>query len=210
MNTSSRFVILISLLLVITAPVITGCKSAKAEIDRRAQRIGELAGETIHELDAALDTGDVGPAAVPHVDQAKANQHVIRDEADKARTALHGVEDTTPWWGRLLSNLATAGVLVALAILLWQTGLGYLIKRVCYAIGLFIPRGTKATAALDAEAVVRRSACSEQRESIAAKRATDPAYDAEFIRQKRRAQIESANGAQINLPTDPPKGVITT
>lgn len=208
MNTSSRFVILISLLLVITAPVITGCKSAKAEIDRRAQRIGDLAGETTHELDAALDTGDVGPAAVPHVDQAKANQHVIRDEADKARTALHGVEDTTPWWRRLLANLAIAGALIALVILLWQTGLGYLIKRVCYAIGLFIPRGTKATAALDAEAVVRRRACSEQRESIAAKRATDPAYDAEFIRQKRRAQIESVNGAHAH--NDPPKGVITT
>lgn len=208
MNTSPRWIILISLLFMVTAPAMSGCKSAKAEIDRRAQRIGELAGKTIGELDAALDTGEVGPAAVPHVEQAKTNQHVIRDEADKARTALHGVEDTTPWWGRLFGNLAIAGVLIAMVILLWQTGIGFLIKRVCYAIGLFIPRGTKATAALDADAVVRRRACSEQREAIAAKRATDPAYDAEFIRQKRRAQIESANGAHV--PTDPSKGVITT
>jgi hypothetical protein len=171
----------------------SGCQSSKAEIDRRAQYIATLADSTLDELDAAVATRDVGEQAQPHIEAAKSNQHQIKDEADKVRTALHGVEDTTPWWGRTLGNLAMAGVLIALVILLWQTGIGFVIKRMCYAIGLLIPRSTKSSAALDAEAVVRRRACSEQREAIAAKRASDPAYDAEFKRQKKRKQRDEAS-----------------
>jgi hypothetical protein len=171
----------------------SGCQSSKAEIDRRTQQIVVLADATVDELDAAVETGEIGDAAMPHIEAAKDNQEKITDEADKARTALHGVEDTTPWWGRTLGNLAIAGVLIALVILLWQTGIGFVIKRICYAIGLLIPRSTRASAALDAEAVVRRRACSEQREAIAAKRASDPAYDAEFKRQKKRKQRDEAS-----------------
>jgi len=171
----------------------SGCQSSKAEIDRRAQHIATLADDTLDELDAAIATGDVGEQAQPHIDAAKSNQHQIKDEADKARTALHGVEDTTPWWGRTLGNLAIAGVLIALVVLLWQTGIGFVIKRLCYAIGLLIPRSTKASAALDAEAITRRRACPEQREAIAARRASDPAYDAEFKRQQKRKQRDEVS-----------------
>jgi hypothetical protein len=173
--------------LVLLAFVLSGCASAKLTIDRSQQAIEEHAAETINDIDAAIDTGEVGERAVPHLERAKDRQHAIQREVAVTRRALHGVDDRTPWWARLVSNAVLAALLIAIAIVLWQSGVGFLMRRTGYAIGLFIPRATRASAALDAEAIVQRRASQPQREAIAARRAADPAYECEFLRQKRRA-----------------------
>lgn len=174
--------------LVLLAFILSGCASAKLTIDRSQQAIEEHAAETITEIDAAIDMGEVGERAMPHLDRAKDRQHAIQREVAVTRRALHGVDERTPWWARLASNAVLAALFIAIAIVLWQSGVGFLMRRTAYAIGLFIPRGTRASAALDAEAIVQRRASQPQREAIAARRAADLAYECEFLRQKRRAE----------------------
>ncbi|HRQ75592.1 MAG TPA: hypothetical protein PK098_06695 [Phycisphaerales bacterium] len=174
--------------LLLLAFVLAGCASAKLTIDRSQKAIEEHAAETVTEIDAAIETGEVGERAVPHLERAKDNQYAIQREVTVTRRALHGVDDRTPWWARLASNAVLAALFIAIAIVLWQSGVGFLMRRIAYAIGLFIPRGTRASAALDAEAIVQRRASQPQREAIAARRAADPAYECEFLRQKRRAE----------------------
>lgn len=174
--------------LLLLAFVLTGCASAKLTIDRSQRAIEEHAVETINDIDSAIETGEVGERAAPHLERAKDRQHAIQREVAVTRRALHGVDDRTPWWARLASNAVLAVLFIAIAIVLWQSGVGFLMRRTSYAIGLFIPRGTRASAALDAEAIVQRRASQPQREAIAARRAADPAYECEFLRQKRRAE----------------------
>jgi|Laugresu1bdmlbsd_1035121.scaffolds.fasta_scaffold02015_7 hypothetical protein len=88
---------------------------------------------------------------------------------------LPNVENKTPEWLTLLEWGAIAAVLVAVAVILWQTGIGSALK----AILGWIPRRTRTDATLAA------SALSEQkpetiREWIAAKRASDPLWDRAF------------------------------
>jgi len=165
------------------------------------------------DLANALQTGDVGPLATPliksadvHIDsiliESKAiDTNLLRIEAlqkelvnlqgrilkDQAstQTVLPTVEDKTPFWAPLVKYGTYAAILIALCVVLWQTGLGLLIKKAVWALGVGLPSRT-AAAKLDVEAVESGRVSAPQRERIAAQRASDPAYDAAFKKHKKQ------------------------
>lgn len=94
--------------------------------------------------------------------------------------ALGGVEDKTPAWMSMLTWIAIAAVVVAVVVLLWQTGLGTMIRL---AIG-WLPRKQRQDADL-AASMLNPSKPEDAREYIAARRASDPYFDAAF--KKARA-----------------------
>ena len=115
------------------------------------------------------------------------NDPVVVNGASKIDTlaagihiALGGVEDKTPAWMSMLTWIAIAAVVVAVCVLLWQTGLGTMIRL---AIG-WLPRKQRQDADL-AASMLNPSKPEDAREYIAARRASDPYFDAAF--KKARA-----------------------
>ena len=115
------------------------------------------------------------------------NDPVVVNGASKIDTlaagihiALGGVEDKTPPWMSMLTWIAIAAVVVAVCVLLWQTGLGTMIRL---AIG-WLPRKQRQDADL-AASMLNPSKPEDAREYIAARRASDPYFDAAF--KKARA-----------------------
>ena len=115
------------------------------------------------------------------------NDPVVVNGASKIDTlaagihiALGGVEDKTPAWMSMLTWIAIAAVVVAVVVLLWQTGLGTMIRL---AIG-WLPRKQRQDADL-AASMLNPSKPEDAREYIAARRASDPYFDAAF--KKARA-----------------------
>jgi hypothetical protein len=96
---------------------------------------------------------------------------------------LSGVEDKTPAWIGMMVWIAIAAVLVASAVILWQTGIGTAIR---VAIG-WIPRRKAAAAALAVD-MLDPSSPEGDREYIAAQRAQDPLFDAAYRRAKKQKE----------------------
>ena len=84
-----------------------------------------------------------------------------------------------------MSNLAIAAIVVGIIVLLWQTGLGALIKRALWALGWFIPKSTMRSAAADMKVLDHEDEM-DQREAIAIRRSSDPAYEAARKKLKRK------------------------
>lgn len=110
-------------------------------------------------------------------------QQAIQDSVANIREALPRVEDKLPFWASVLDRVAVAGIVIAIAYILWNTGIGTLLKRLIYSFSWFIPRRSTRDASMD-----RKIADSEDtmsiREAVAAKRASDPAYDAAYRKLK--------------------------
>ena len=94
--------------------------------------------------------------------------------------ALGGVEDKPLAWMSMLTWIAIAAVVVAVVVLLAQTGLGTFVR---IAIG-WLPRRQRQDADL-AAGMLDPSKPEDAREYIAARRASDPYFDAAF--KKARA-----------------------
>lgn len=93
--------------------------------------------------------------------------------------ALGGVEDKTPAWMSMLTYISLAAVLVAVVVILWQTGIGMAIR---IAIG-WIPRKPRQEAELAAN-MLDPSKPENAREFIAAQRASDPYFNAAFVKAR--------------------------
>jgi hypothetical protein len=100
--------------------------------------------------------------------------------------ALGGVEDKTPAWMSMLTWIAIAAVVVAVCVILWQTGIGTFVR---IAIG-WLPRKQRQDADL-AAGMLDPSKPEDAREYIAARRASDPYFDAAF-KQARAGKKETA------------------
>jgi hypothetical protein len=96
---------------------------------------------------------------------------------------LSGVEDKTPAWIGMMVWIAIAAVLVASAVILWQTGIGTAIRL---AIG-WIPRRKTVAASLAVD-MLDPSSPEGDREYIAAQRAQDPLFDAAYRRAKKQKE----------------------
>ena len=95
--------------------------------------------------------------------------------------ALGGVEDKTPAWMSMLTWIAIAAVVVAVVVLLWQTGLGTAVRVM---VG-WLPRKKVSQAELAVD-MLDPSRAESGREMIAAMR-SDPEFDLAFrIAQSRR------------------------
>ena len=118
------------------AVAATDAASRAEEIHRLAERIGSVSTQPEVVADAAT-------IAV----EAKA----IEAAAGSIHRALPGVEDQTPWWAALLQWGFVAVSVVAVVVLLWQTGIGQALRA---AIGL-IPRRKVAEARSECERLLR-------------------------------------------------------
>jgi hypothetical protein len=95
--------------------------------------------------------------------------------------ALTGVEEKTPPWMSMLTWIAIAAVVVAVCVLLWQTGLGTAVRVM---VG-WLPRKKVSQAELAVD-MLDPSRAESGREMIAAMR-SDPEFDLAFrIAQSRR------------------------
>ena len=170
-----------------------GCSSAKHEISTSAQGIiskaqsslqasNEIKNIAISTIELPTVQGesvalDAQMRIIELSETISQNQISIRQGGTGIQTSLTRVQDITPWWARLGSNLAIAAIVVGVIILLWQTGLGMLIKKAVWALGWFIPKSTMRSAAADMK-VLNRDNEMAHREAIAIRRSSDPAYEA--------------------------------
>lgn len=104
---------ILAILFVAAVMLLTGC-SAKARIGDAAAQVQGKATSAINHIDAATATGDVGPLAQPHLDDAKADIGEISEAAAAITEALPGVVDKewAGWfWIKLLIILAFLAVI---------------------------------------------------------------------------------------------------
>jgi hypothetical protein len=94
--------------------------------------------------------------------------------------ALTGVEEKTPPWMSMLTWIAIAAVVVAVCVLLWQTGLGTAVRVM---VG-WLPRKKVSQAELAVD-MLDPSRAESGREMIAAMR-SDPEFDAAFRKAQSR------------------------
>lgn len=151
------------------------CSPSRA-IAVSATEAQERAG-TISRLATHIGSVSTQPEVVADAATIVIESKRIEEAAGAIHKALPGVEDQTPWWAALLGWMAAAAALVAVAAILWQTGIGAAIR---VAVG-WIPRPKLRDAAL-ARDVMENSNPATIREYIAAKRASDPVWEAAWKR----------------------------
>jgi hypothetical protein len=164
-----------------------GC-SAVREISDAAQEVEQQAQGVREDLAAAAETGEVGPAAQEYLEAADEKVVAIQGKARKVIRAVPSVRDETPYWAPLLKwGLGAAGVLGLFAMCVYLN-VGAVARPVFGMLGALVPSGTKAAAKFDAEAVVEGVVTAEHDRAITARRVSDAAYDAVFVKEKKRAE----------------------
>lgn len=157
-------------LLVLVASILTasGCSPA--------QRIAESTNAIRLEAAALADHGaKIGDPEVI----SRANR--IDALAGGITVDLSGVVDRTPAWMGVVAWCAAGVVLVAVAVILWQTGLGTFVRL---GIG-WIPRRKIAAAEMAAD-MLDPARPESEREFVAAARAADPLLDSAFRRVSKQ------------------------
>lgn len=117
-----------------------------------------------------LDTRDI---TIAHK-----HAQIILDETSDIAGVLGNIKDVTPWWATLLQYGFVSIIGIAIVVILWQTGIGQAIRL---AIG-WIPSNKKKEAAL-AQSVLSDKNPETVREWIAAKRLSDPEFDAAWRKE---------------------------
>ena len=147
------------------------------------------------------DMGKIGEdaaAGAEHQDKIINNsdeingRHIgIVGEVSEVTTALTGVQNITPWWGRMLTYGMIALSVIGIGFVLWYTGVGSFLRGV---LGIVTPRARKeadiAVATLDTDDPTT------MREFVAAKRGLDPEFDRAF----RKAWTERREAAAHHHP----------
>ena len=105
-------------------------------------------------------------------------QQEIQDLSAHIVSRLPQVEDKVPSWMVTLQWLAIAGISIATLLILWQTGIGSLVRKVLYSFSLFIPSSKKREVEMDMK-VADSNDHMTHREMVAYKR-SDPAYESAF------------------------------
>jgi hypothetical protein len=148
--------------LLVAALVLSGC----SPVARISANSNEIRAEAQLLIDHGQATGDtVVVAGATRIDGLAAGIHA----------QLPGVEDKTPPWMALVGWIALSVIAVAVVIILFQTGLGSAIR---IAIG-WIPRKPRQEAELAAN-MLDPDKPENAREFIAARRASDPYFNAAF------------------------------
>ncbi len=158
---------------VITVSLLAGC----SPVSRIANNTNEIRTQAQLLADHGMAINDpVVVTGATRIDTLAAGIHV----------ALGGVEDKTPAWMSMLTWIAVAAVVVAVCVILWQTGIGTFVR---IAIG-WLPRRQRQDADL-AAGMLDPSKPEDAREYIAARRASDPYFDAAF-KKARAGKKETA------------------
>lgn len=143
--------------------LLTGC-SASQEISTSNLTIHHEAMEILH--------------TVSIVEAHKHASNILKETGDIA-DAVSKVKDATPWWADMITYGFIAMAIIGICVLLWYTGIGSLIKKFVYSLGLFIPDKKLQQAKMLSEAKDEADPTTI-REAIAVLRASDPAFDAAY------------------------------
>ena len=85
----------------------------------------------------------------------------------------------------MLQQITTAIIILGIIILLWQTGIGLFVKKIFWAMGLFIPKRAMRSAEVDLKHKHENHPLSFD-ETVAVRRTSDPAY--EYARKKLKKE----------------------
>ena len=160
------------------------CTSPKSLIDNGAIQITAKANESKQIAEYINETTSSDDIAGKSM-QIVGLQEEIAQTTSTIRTNLHGVEDTTPWWARMFSQFTIALIFIGVIVLLWQTGIGGFVKKLFWTMGWFIPQRAMRSAQVDIKALDETNPLS-YRESVAVRRASDPAYEYALKRVRNR------------------------
>ena len=149
-----------------------------------AHGIRQSADATIGHLDTIKSIGSA--EVIVEAEEAEAEQENIIALAEDIKSQLPNVRDAVPWWAALMSKSVTAAAILGVAFLCWHLGVGHLLKRLFWAVGLFIPKNAIRSAEMDIK--VETNALSSS-EAVAARRGADPAYEAARKRVKKTKGI---------------------
>lgn len=178
--------------------LLAGCAGATGRIATSATEIrahAESSRERFGRIGAGAASGSLDADAVGlDASEGAREQSSIIAATDEVVRALPGVRDIEPWWARLVAWALVALSALALALLLWMTGIGEILRRSLAALGLFIPARVRTEANLAAD-VVDESDPAQARELVAAMRASDPVFDEAFRRARRRGKGAGRAGA---------------
>lgn len=159
------------LLLTLLVSLLVGC-SPLARVSSNTNAIREEAQVLI---DYGQSTGDK---------EVVTRAQRINDLAADTHVQLSGLEDKVPAWLTTLWMVALAVVVLGVVVLLWQTGLGTAVR---VAVG-WLPRAKVRDADL-AAGMLNPDNPENAREYVAARRASDPEFDAAWRRiQKKGSQ----------------------
>jgi|3_EtaG_2_1085321.scaffolds.fasta_scaffold01844_6 hypothetical protein len=161
------------------------CSSPKTLIDDGAIYINERA-DTTKEIARDILSTTAEPDTAEKAQEIVVVQDDIIETASEIRTNLHGVQDTTPWWARMISQFSIALITIGVIVLLWQTGVGMFIKKLFWMMGLFIPQRAMRSAEVDSKALDETNPLS-YRESVAVRRSSDPAYEYALKKVRNRS-----------------------
>jgi hypothetical protein len=112
-------------------------------------------------------------------------QIMILDKSKDIISHIPRVEDSVPWWATLVKWVFVGLSVVGVGFILWYTGIGYLIKKLCYSVGLLIPSNKKTEARMLIKAMDSNESTTTE-EAIAVLRANDKAFDAAYRREKEK------------------------
>jgi hypothetical protein len=152
--------------------------TAAVDIEKRSEFIAESAASPSPDLPAIVhNASSIASAARSIQSEANAVTHHVASVTDKQSELLRVL-----WW------IAVAAVIISIVVLAWRFGLDRLVYRIVALLP--IPTKTRSMAELDAQ-VLDENKPEELREAIAARRASDPLYDAEFRAAQARARREN-------------------
>lgn len=161
---------------------LAGC-SGTQKINDSASSIRSLAESSRDRFETHGDTAGVSEQA-----------EIIR-EVDSIQTAIPAIQDKVPEWLQMASYGVIAVVLLAVIVLLWQTGVGPLVRAVLLRFTSLIPRGRRGEAKLLHEGLDRDGSKEKVREAIAARRAKDAIFDAAWRVEANRH--DKRDGADV-------------
>jgi len=183
-----------------------GCWSPKAAIDSKASEVGQLAtlsGERFTNIGELATSSEARFVASGNSEGILEQQEIISESgvgldeqidivesASGIRSDLQGVEDTVPWWAVLTGQALWVVGGVAVLIFLWRSGLLGLIRGLIWGVGLFIPKRSVREAELDFK-ILHSDNGVTIRESVAAKRASDPSYAAAYEKVKVKRSLKN-------------------
>jgi len=158
--------------------LLMSCSSAVESINSESSTIDKLAQSSESRFVTIADLSD-DSIIQTETEHGIIEQQSIQNSVAEIREALPRDEDKDPSWMTLLERMSIAGILIATIIIIWQTGIGSLIRRLLYSVTFFIPRKSRRDAEMDMK-IADSDDGMTIREAIASKRSSDPAYNSAY------------------------------
>ncbi len=186
----------LSILTLFTVLAFQGCASPSKRIAKEAHDTGQNAREVesaalegqkvLHDPPPDIGESPNFPAWAGQINSyflgIVKNAQKINASAAVTAEKVADVEDTIPWWARLLKAGFIAVIVLGLIGLLLQSGLGSFLKAIFNRMGLFISTATKAKAKLESEALAANPDDVKLNAAVAINRVKDPGYNREFTK----------------------------